>query len=139
MPPGRMIVRWRLLVLAWVIPWITTVPLFHLHLPDTTDWWSALNSGGAHTVFTPDLPGEFARPLHNTHEGHSARLSPRLVNSPELGIAVFYERSENRKANTVSIVNALSQFLDLALPRRIFSASRAPPRSSVPPGGLRIK
>jgi len=139
MPPGRMIVRWRLLVLAWVIPWITTVPLFHLHLPDTTDWWSALNSGGAHTVFTPDLPGEFARPLHNTHEGHSARLSPRLVNSPELGITVFYEQSENRKANTVSIVNAPSQFLDLALPRRIFSASRAPPRSSVPPGGLRIK
>ena len=138
MPPGRASVRWRLLILAWVIPWIITVPLFHLHLPDTTDRWSALNSGGAHTVFTPDLPGEFARPCHNTHEGHSARLSPRLVNSPELGIAVFYERSENRKANTVSIVNAPSQFLDLALPRRIFSASRAPPRSSVPPGGLRI-
>jgi len=138
MPPGRASVRWRLLILAWLIPWITTVPLFHLHLPDTPDRWSALNSGGAHTVFTPDLPGEFARPCHNPHEGHSARLSPRLVNSPELGLVVFYEQSENRKANIVSIVNAPSQFLDLALPRRIFSASRAPPRSSVPPGGLRI-
>ena len=128
MPPVRAIVRWRLLVLAWLIPWIITVPLFHLHLPDTTDRWSALNSGGAHTVLTPDLPGEFARPCHNTHEGHSARLSPRLVNSPELGIAVFYEQSENRKTTTVSIVYAPSQCLDLALLRRIFSASRAPPR-----------
>src|SRR5262247_1457192 len=87
----------RLLIVAWLITWITTVPLFHIHIPDTTDDWSALQSGGAHTVFTPDLPGEYSRPFHDNQAGHSGHLSQRSVNSPELGIALFGDKSEDRK------------------------------------------
>ena len=47
----------HLLTLVWVIIWIATVPLFHTHLPDASDLTSP--QGLAHTVFSPDLPGEF--------------------------------------------------------------------------------
>src|SRR5262245_55499860 len=80
MPPIHM--RWfvHLLSLPWLVLWITTVPLFHLHIPDTTDRWSMLQSGGAHTVLTPDLPGEFSPPVHDSEPGHSGHLSSRTVN-----------------------------------------------------------
>src|SRR5262249_4351939 len=57
----------RLLIVAWLTAWIATVPLFHIHLPDTTDGWSILQSGGAHTVLTPDLPGEYTPPYLDSH------------------------------------------------------------------------
>ena len=90
----HILLPWRLLILAWLIIWITTLPLFHIHAPDTTDRWSALQSGGAHTVFTRDLPGEFSHPFHD-HFGH---LSQRAVNSPELGFALFGNKYEDQKA-----------------------------------------
>src|SRR5215510_3544676 len=88
MPAAQTLLRRRLVILTWLIAWLSTVPLFHIHIPDTTDRWSRLQSGGAHTVFTPDLPGEFSHPVHDPF-GH---LSQRGVNSPELRIAVFNER-----------------------------------------------
>src|SRR5690242_15664131 len=51
----------HLLTLVWVITWVATVPLFHTHLPDVNDG-RASHHGLAHTVFSPDLPGEFSRP-----------------------------------------------------------------------------
>ena len=84
----------RLLIAGWLIVWITTVPLFHVHLPDTTDRWSALQSGGPHTVFTPALPGEFSHPFHD-HFGH---LSQRAVNSPELSFTFFSYTDKDQKA-----------------------------------------
>ena len=47
----------HLLTLLWVITWVATVPLFHTHLPDVNDL--VARQGLAHTVFSPDLPGEF--------------------------------------------------------------------------------
>src|SRR5215468_436453 len=101
MPPVQTLLSLRLVLLAWLITWITAVPLFHVHIPDTTDRWSALQSGGAHTVFTPDLPGEFFHPLYDSQQGHSSHLSHRIVHSPELGIAVFDE-PDDRKAKALN-------------------------------------
>jgi len=98
MLPLRKLLSWRLLILAWLIAWITTIPLFHIHIPDPTDRWSALQSAGAHTVLTPDLPGEFSPPFHDNQAGHSGHLSQRSINSPELGIALIDEKSDDRKA-----------------------------------------
>src|SRR5689334_16445820 len=67
----------------WIIFWLTVVPLFHAHIPDTTDEWSAVHSGGVHTVFTPDLPGEFAPPVYEKHRDHPGHFTHRAVNSPE--------------------------------------------------------
>lgn len=85
------------LVFLWLITWIITVPLFHIHIPDSTDNWSSIQSGGAHTIFTPDLPGEFARRHYESLGGLSSHLSQRVVNSPEMGIALFDEKSEQGK------------------------------------------
>jgi hypothetical protein len=129
----------RFLAVAWIITWVTTVPLFHVHIPDTTDRWSALRSGGTHTVFTGDLPGEFSHPFHDGF-GH---LSQRAVNSPELGFVVFNSKSDDEKAKQAYMCSASCQVPDALLvswpfecsgtyrgppPSHAFPAFRAPPR-----------
>ncbi|HKC94665.1 MAG TPA: hypothetical protein VKB81_11685 [Nitrospira sp.] len=129
-PPIQSLPLRRLLILAWLIAWMSTVPLFHIHLPDTTDRWSVLQSGGAHTVLTPDLPGEYAPPSHASHRDSSA-LTSRGVNSPELGIVLFGEKAKKSKALTV--LGSLSRVRTSPLLLRVahaFAASRAPPRSA---------
>ncbi len=138
------ILRWRrLVVLAWLIAWITIAPLFHIHIPDATDGWSALQSGGAHTVFTQDLPGEYSRPFHDSELGHSSHLSQRAVNSPELGIAIF-DDPDDRKLKAVHVLGSPFHLSDASpqhsgvltigepyrplQPFQASSASRAPPR-----------
>jgi len=143
MPPMQTLLRWRLLILAWLAIWLTTLPLFHTHVPDTTDRWSALQSGGAHTVFTPDLPGEFSHPFHDSQQGHSSHLANRAVNSPEMGIAIF-DDPDDRKIKALHVLSVPTRLSDTALrsmgvcgsPQKyhelqIFQAltgSRAPPR-----------
>jgi len=120
----------RLLILLWLIVWITSVPLFHLHLPDLTDRWSTLHSGGVHTVLTPDLPGEYASSNHDAHREHSAHFAPRVVNSPELNLVLF--GGKTNRWDPLTVLGALSH---VSTPSLIFlfsimsPASRAPPRS----------
>jgi len=80
----------QLLTLAWVITWVATVPLFHTHLPDVNDG-RATHRGLAHTVFSPDLPGEFSS-AHNNF----LHLSTQSQNSPELGFVLSTEDSKKR-------------------------------------------
>ena len=90
-----MISRSRLLCVVWVITWVITVPLFHTHLPDISDG-QASQSGVAHTVFSPDLPGEFTRVSNAHHQDQFAHLSNWVFNSPELGF-VLSECSKGRE------------------------------------------
>ncbi len=118
----------RFLVIGWLNAWIIPVPLFHIHLPDTTDRWSALQSGGPHTVFTPSLPGEFSHPFHD-HFGH---LSQRAVNSPELSIALLSNSDEDQKTKHLSVLSADGPGLNAELSSWPFEYSgtyRGPPRS----------
>ena len=118
----------RLLIVAWLIAWITAVPLFHVHVPDNTDRWSALESGGPHTVFTHDLAGEFSHPFHD-HFGH---LSQRAVNSPELGFAVFNNKADDENAKQLYIWSEsckVPSALLLGWPFECSSTYRGPPPS----------
>jgi hypothetical protein len=81
----------RLLILMWVVTWVTTIPLFHTHLPDINDGPTS-RQGLAHTVFSPDLPGEFSCPHRNV-----LHVSNRVSNSPELGFVLSTDDSKNRK------------------------------------------
>src|SRR5215813_10790071 len=139
-PPVQILTLWPFLILIWLTVWLSAVPLSHIHIPDTTDRWSALHSGGAHTVFTPDLPGEVSCPLKQSREANSAHLSQRIVNSAELGIALLDEKS---MANELNSLGTAYHFLeDSLLPSVVFAlpedqwklrlspaclASRAPP------------
>ena len=80
----------HLLTLVWVITWVATVPLFHTHLPDLNDG-QASHQGLAHTVFSPDLPGEFSRAHSNV-----LHLSTKCQNSPELAFVLSTEDSQKR-------------------------------------------
>lgn len=118
--PAR-VPRHHLLIRVWLIGWLTTIALFHVHLPDITDAWSTLHSGGAHTVLTPDLPGEFASPIYNG-QAHSSHVSQRAVNSPEFGLMLFEESDKARKVIRFLSLGAPSCSLDTARLRRVLDA-----------------
>ena len=100
MPPfvHRMVLS-RLLILTWLISWVITIPLFHVHLPDVKDGPVFFPSGLAHTVFSPDLPGEFSHfSIARDHRSGLLDLSQRALNYPELGFSVLNNNPyEDRK------------------------------------------
>jgi hypothetical protein len=102
----RLIIRTKgclhLLTLAWVILWVAAVPLFHTHLPDVNDGLAS-HQGLAHTVFCPDLPGEFSSPHRS-----AVHLSTKSQNSPELGFVLSTEDSKNRTEEEPSALYVLS-------------------------------
>ncbi|HEU4685678.1 MAG TPA: hypothetical protein VFS39_14315 [Nitrospira sp.] len=100
----------RVLVQAWLMVWVLTAPLFHIHIPDSTDRWSLLRSGGVHTVLSPDLPGEFAAQF--AADEYSTHLSQRAVHSPELGIALSDEKYNNRSPQSDILAGASWPFHD---------------------------
>ena len=104
-----MIIPSRLLVSVWVIIWVTTVPLFHIHLPDLSDR-QASQGGVPHTVFSPDLPGEFSRFSNTKHHDHFAHMSSRVLNSPELDFVISSERSKDREVKQPSVLSVLCCF-----------------------------
>ena len=108
-----MIIPSRLLVSVWVITWVTTVPLFHTHLPDISDR-QASQGGVAHTVFSPDLPGEFSYFSNANHHDQFAHLAKRVLNSPELGF-VLSECSKDREAKQPSVLSILCCLLNRPL------------------------
>ncbi|WP_173045399.1 hypothetical protein [Nitrospira sp. KM1] len=146
MPSMQAFLRWRPMILTWLIAWVLAVPLFHTHVPDTTDLWSTLQSGGVHTVFSPDLPGEFSPPRASGEQKHSRHLTQRAVHSPELEVSISDDKSEDRKIKRLHWLNIPHHFpdaplqsfaLDVSSDRNnrhlseSFSTSRAPPHSFI--------
>ena len=96
MPSGYHVIRpTHLWVSVWLITWLTTVPLFHIHLPDISNRQAA-HFAVAHTVFSPDLPGEFTSFSHAKPQDPFTQLTHWIFNSPELGF-VLSEGSEDRE------------------------------------------
>jgi hypothetical protein len=124
-----MIISSRLLVSVWVITWVTTIPLFHTHLPDIFDQQASQN-GVAHTVFSPDLPGEFSRFSSTNHHDQFAHLSSRVLNSPELDF-VLSECSKDREGKQPSVFSILC-----CLPNRPLLPTAAIESRAIPPGLL---
>ena len=46
----------RLLVLPWLVTWVLTIPLFHIHALDAQENSFRSQAVLLHTVFSPDLP-----------------------------------------------------------------------------------
>ena len=95
----------RFFILAWTIIWVTTVPLFHTHLPDVSDR-AISQTGVAHTVFSPDLPGEFFR-FSPAHQDPFAHLSNRASNSPELGFVLSSGDPKDREVGPPGLIGFL--------------------------------
>lgn len=114
----------HLLTLVWVIIWVATVPLFHTHLPDVNDLVS--HQGLAHTVFSPDLPGEF----FCAHSG-GFQLSTKSQNSPELGFVLSTaEDSKKWTYQVSSVLSICSRQFDRPFPSESAVESRSTHRKS---------
>ena len=98
----------RFLLIGWASVWIAALPLFHTHLPSIFQQ----PVGIPHTVFSPDLPGEYLAFGHTTVPDES-ELSVLGSHSPELGfVASAALEDEDGKRNpqsdrSVSLVPAL--------------------------------
>lgn len=55
-------VFYRLLFLLWLIAWVLVSPLFHIHTLDVQEDRSLFALFLVHTVYSPDLPGEYSPP-----------------------------------------------------------------------------
>jgi len=66
---------------AWLAPWVMT------RLPGTTDESAFLQGRFPNCVFSPDLPGEYARAMNGTRPGHVGHLPNQRANSSERDIA----------------------------------------------------
>ena len=81
----------QLLLIGWVSVWVTALPLFHTHLPGVFEQ----SIGVPHTVFSPDLPGEYSAFGHRTL-ADEFQLSILASNSPELGFVASSETDKKK-------------------------------------------
>jgi len=84
----------RLLFLPWLVTWVLVAPLFHFHTLDAQEIHSGTPITLTHTVFTPDLPGEYSAqsPVDQTEtEKHEGALSPHFLHYSEEALGLFNE------------------------------------------------
>ena len=60
-------VFFRLFFLQWLVTWVLITPLFHIHTLDIQEDRSFFKLFLVHTVFSPDLPGEYS-PQSTVHQ-----------------------------------------------------------------------
>jgi hypothetical protein len=67
----------RVVVRAWIIIWMLAVPLFHVHPEADHHHGEAghIHGGTVHTVFSPDLDGEFGH-----HQSTTAAVEQQSAN-----------------------------------------------------------
>jgi hypothetical protein len=102
----------HVLSLSWLITWILTVPLFHIHALDAQEDRSLSQIVLPHTVFSPDLPGEYA-PRTAVHRSGTAEnqhtLSIHFQSYSEIIIGLFSEdgKGKKRKGGLQSVLHLL--------------------------------
>ena len=137
----------RLFVLPWLVTWVLTIPLFHVHALDAQESRFRTQAVLLHTVFSPDLPGEYApRTVANQSRmpENQQALSSHFPHYSEFAVGPFSEDDTKRKNGIQTILYA--QFFslrscppgstryvipDLASPTFLLLASSVSPRSSV--------
>jgi hypothetical protein len=124
--PGRKHTFSLLLALLWLIPWVLTIPLFHVHALDRQETPFLPEAFLTHTVFTPDLPGEyFPRPaIHQRGmPGYQHALASHFPQYSEIAFSLFGEDDDTkRKIGNPPIDNDEFSFLIPSLLESVHSA-----------------
>jgi len=138
----------HVLVVTWIVSWLLTIPLFHIHALDVQELPLRSNSSLAHTVFSGDLPGEYATSVQQpttsdkqqTVESHYPRYNEidfvafqedddttkrRLGFDPQSSDQLQLQQSLPLKAESTLIFKVPASPLTLSL---CSVPSRAPPR-----------
>ena len=104
-----------MLALPWLATWILAAPLFHLHALDAQEDRSLFQATLAHTVFTPDLPGEYS-PRIAVHQsgtqGDQHTFSNHFPRYSEIAIGLFSENNAKRKNGTQHVLHTHFFFLE---------------------------
>ena len=112
----------RLLVLPWLVMWVLTIPLFHIHALDAQESRFRTQTVLLHTIFSPDLPGEYA-PRTVAHQSrmpeNQQALSSHFPHFSEFAVGLFSEDDPKRKHGIQPILYA-----------QFFSLRRYPPGST---------
>jgi hypothetical protein len=93
----------RILVLLWLVTWILAAPLFHIHALDVQENRSLTQVILPHTVFSPDLPGEYAARTAAHRQATSDNehaLSSRFLHYSEIALGLLGEDSAEQKIGT---------------------------------------
>ena len=112
-----------LLVVTWIVSWLLTIPLFHIHALDVQEIPLRSNSFLAHTVFSGDLPGEYATAVQQQRTSDNQRtVENHYPRYSEIDFVAFEEEDDNTKrgigfqaqGHRVSrILNSLSSFQEI--------------------------
>jgi len=82
----------RLFFLPWLVTWVLIAPLFHIHTLDAQEIHRGSPVTLTHTVFTPDLPGEYAvqSPGDQTDtQKHQGALATHFLHYSEDALGLF--------------------------------------------------
>ena len=112
--PGRKPTFSHWLAILWLIPWALTIPLFHVHALDIQETPFLPKAFLAHTVFTPDLPGEYSPrpPIHQGGmPGHQHALASHFPQYSEIAFSLFSEDDTKRKIGNPPMDNDEFSFL----------------------------
>src|SRR5262250_2029174 len=82
----------RLVFLPWMVTWVLVAPLFHFDVLDAQEIHSGSPITLAHTVFTPDLPGEYAVQFPDDQtepQKHQRALATHFLHYSEDALSLF--------------------------------------------------
>ena len=105
-----LVVLSRFLLIGWASVWIAALPLFHTHLPSLLQQ----SIGLPHTIFSPDLPGEYWAFSHKTDQDAS-ELFASGSSSSELGFVASSEEDAKRKTEERSVILILPSVVSTTL------------------------
>lgn len=86
----------HVMVVTWIVSWLLTIPLFHIHALDVQEIPLRSNSFLAHTVFSGDLPGEYAVPVQQASTSDSQRtVESHYPRYSEIDFVAFQEDDDS--------------------------------------------
>ena len=100
-----------LLIVTWIVSWLLTIPLFHIHALDVQEIPLRTNSFLAHTVFSGDLPGEYATAVQQQRTSDNQRtVESHYPRYSEIDFVAFEEEDdENTKRGIRFQLQSLDQ------------------------------
>jgi hypothetical protein len=90
----------RVLLLPWLLLWVLTVPLFHIHTLDEQESQPLTPQVLTHTVFSPDLPGEYTPRTAGHQSGPQVdphAIAKHFPHYSEIALSVFGEDDDTKR------------------------------------------
>ena len=94
------------MAILWLLPWMLTAPLFHFHILDMQETRFLPQAFLVHTVFTPDLPGEYSRrpAIHEPEmPAHQCTLARHYAQYSEVDFCLSGEDDNDLKRKIESL------------------------------------